>query len=408
MMTINDEMLRITVLRDITERKKLEDELLKMQRLESIGVLAGGIAHDFNNNLQSILSCVTLAKTYVNPEDEVYEKLEEAKKVVIQSKSLTQQLLTFSKGGEPVKNTISISKLIKNSVNLALSGSNVRCEFGIPDDLWSVEADKGQLNQVISNLIINADQAMPEGGNIKVWAENINVAEKGLLPVEEGNYVKINIEDQGTGISHENLQKIFDPYFTTKQKGSGLGLATCYSIIKKHDGHIDVESEVGIGTVFHLYLPSSRKEISKEDVSGKVDGKCVEKITPLVGRKILLMEDEAIIRLAVTQHLRNLEYEVETAEEGAKAIELYNKAIESGKSFDAVIMDLTIPGGMGGKETVKRLLEIDPEVRVIVASGYANDHIMANYKRYGFSGVLAKPYEIDELDEALKKVMKSM
>jgi signal transduction histidine kinase/ActR/RegA family two-component response regulator len=407
-------VLNETLEQRVTERTaelaKANEELLKMQKLESVGELAGGIAHDFNNNLQSILSSVTLAKSYANPEDVVYEKLEEAKKVVLQSKSLTQQLLTFSKGGEPVKNTISISKLIKDSANLALSGSNVRCELVIPDDLWPVEADKGQLNQVISNLIINADQAMPEGGDIKVWAENINVVEKDLLPVEEGNYVKITIEDQGTGIPQKHLQKIFDPYFSTKQKGSGLGLATTYSIIRKHDGHIDVESEVGVGTVFHIYLPSSRLKTQKAPTPSEAEGVRPEHvggkgISGTLKGKVLLMEDETLIKLAVTQHLRNLKYEVEAAEDGAETIELYNKAIDTGKPFDAVIMDLTIPGGMGGKETIKRLLEIDPEVRAIVASGYANDPIMAEFNKYGFSGALTKPYEIDELDETVQRVI---
>ncbi|MBT6231152.1 MAG: PAS domain S-box protein [Candidatus Scalindua sp.] len=415
MMLINGERLRVTAFRDITERKKMEEEIIKIQKLESLGVLAGGIAHDFNNNLQSIVSCVALAKTYANPEDEIYRKLEEAKNVVLQSKSLTQQLLTFSKGGEPVKNTISISKLIKYSANLALSGSNVRCELGIPDDLWSVEADKGQLSQVISNLIINAGQAMPEGGNIKVWAENINVVEKDQIPLQQGMCVKISVVDQGTGISQEHLQNIFDPYFTTKEMGSGLGLATAYSIIKKHEGYITVESEVGVGTTFRIYLPASSKEIrgisakseEKRAITALVDKKNEEKPNVSKG-KVLLMDDEALIRLFITQHIINLKYEVETAEDGAEAIGLYKRAMESDKPFDAVIMDLTIPGGMGGKETIERLLEIDPEVRAIVASGYADDPIMAEFNKYGFIGVLVKPYEIDELDEVLQKVIKEV
>jgi signal transduction histidine kinase/CheY-like chemotaxis protein len=405
-----NESLEQRIAKRTAELTKANEELLKMQKLESVGVLAGGIAHDFNNNLQSILSYVTLAKSYANPEDEVQEKLEEVKKLIFQSKSLTQQLLTFSKGGEPVKNTISISKLIKDSASLSLSGSNIRCELVLPDCDCLIEADKGQMNQVFNNLFINADHAMQDGGNIRVWAENINVVEKDLLPVEEGNYVKITIKDHGTGIPQKHLQKIFDPYFSTKQKGSGLGLATTYSIIKKHDGHIDVESEVGVGTVFHIYLPASRLKTQKTPTPSKAEGVRPEYIggkeaSGTLKGKVLLMEDEDIIKLVVTQHLRNLEYEVETAEEGSKAIELYNKAIETGKPFNAVIMDLTIPGGMGGKETIERLLEIDPEVMAIVTSGYANDPIMAEFNKYGFSGVLAKPYEIDELDETLQKVI---
>ena len=412
MMLIKGERLRVTAFRDISEHKKMEEELLKMQKLESVGVLAGGIAHDFNNNLQSIVSCVALAKTYANPEDEIYRKLEEAKNVILQSKSLTQQLLTFSKGGEPVKNTISISELIKYSASLALSGSNVRCELGIPDSLSSVEADKGQLSQVICNLIINADQAMPEGGNIKVWAENINVVEKDQIPLQQGRYVKISVTDQGTGIPQEHLQKIFDPYFTTKEMGSGLGLATCYSIIKKHEGYISVESGIGVGTTFRIYLPASSKEMqgisatSEEKIActALVDKKNEEKPSVSKG-KVLLMDDEATIRLFNSQHLIYLKYEVETAEDGVEAIGLYKKAMESGKPFDAIIMDLTIPGGMGGKEAIVKLFEIDPEVRAIVASGYADDQIMAESNKYGFCGVLVKPYEIYELDEILQRVI---
>lgn len=412
MMLINGERLRVTAFRDITERKKLEEEIIKIQKLESVAVLAGGIAHDFNNNLQSIVSCIALAKTYANPKDEIYRKLEEAINVVFQSKSLTQQLLTFSKGGEPVKNTICISKLIKYSANLALSGSNVRCELGIPDNLSPIEADKGQLSQAISNLIINANQAMPEGGNIKLWAENIKVVERDQIPLQQGKYVKISVTDQGTGISQEHLQKIFDPYFTTKEMGSGLGLATCYSIIKKHEGYITVESEMGVGTTFRIYLPASSKEIREISVQGEVNKNSTAPVntrneeTPNVSKgKVLLMDDEATIRLFNSQHLINLKYEVETAEDGVEAIELYKKAMKSGKPFDAIIMDLTVPGGMGGREAIKKLLEIDPEVRAIVASGYADDQIMAESNKYGFSGVLVKPYEIAELDEELQKVI---
>ena len=392
---------------DISERKRMEDELVKMQKLESVGVLAGGIAHDFNNSLQVILSCVTLAKMCANPEDEVYKRLTYAEKVTLQATGLSRQLLTFSKGGDPIRKTIFISQLIRDSANLALSGSNVRCELDIPNDLWPVEADKGQLNQVFSNLIINAYQAMPEGGIVKVKSENINVDKNDLLSLKEGKYIRITIEDQGAGISHENLQKIFDPYFTTKEVGNGLGLATCYSIIKKHDGYIDVESEVGIGTVFHIYLPASLIVPQKKPALSKTERFSLE---PDEGKgkgkgKVLLMDDEDIIRLAITQHLIRLKYEVEAARDGAEAIELYKKAIKSGKSFDAVVMDLTIPGDMGGKEATKRLLEIDPKAKVIVASGYVNDPIMAEFKKHGFEGVLNKPYEVDELDELLQKVI---
>jgi len=402
----------LSMVEDITERLEMEKEIIKVQKLESVGMLAGGIAHDFNNSLQAILSYISLAKMHTDPNDEIHEYLEETSKAVLQSRGLTQQLLTFSKGGAPVKKTISVSELIMHSTRLALSGSNVRCKLGVLDGLWLIDADKGQMNQVFSNLIINARQAMPEGGNIRVWAENINIAEKNPLPLQEGRYVKITIEDNGEGISQKNLQKIFDPYFTTKKSGSGLGLATTYSIIKKHDGHITVESKIGVSTTFHMYLPASQKEIPKQSVLRKAEDAILEPVKgededkPVISRgKILLMEDEYVIRTILCKQLRGLKYEVEAVEEGSEAIRLYESENGKGKPFDAVIMDLTISGGLGGKETIKRLLEIDPDAKAIVVSGYANDPIMANYKEYGFRGVLAKPHELHELDVTLQKVI---
>ena len=239
----------------------------------------------------------------------------------------------------------------------------------------------------------------------KVWAENINVGLKDSLPLQEGRYVKITIKDQGTGIPQEHLRKIFDPYFTTKEKGSGLGLATSYSIIKKHAGHITVDSETGAGTIFYIYLPASQKDVSVEPEQREVREVATKEV-PLTGKgKILVMDDEAIISLAVAHNLKKLKYEVETARDGAEAIDLYKGAMESGEHFDAVIMDLTIPGGMGGKEAIKKLLEIDPEARAIVASGYCNDPVMSDFKEYGFSEVIEKPYEISELIEKLNRVM---
>ena len=408
-----NETLEQRVAQRTAELTKANEELVKMQKLESVGALAGGIAHDFNNNLQSILSCVTLAKTYANPEDEVYEKLCDAEWITLRAKGLSQQLLTFSKGGGPIKKTIFISELIKDSTSLALCGSNVRCEFNIPDKLWPVDADKGQLNQAISNLIINADQAMPEGGVIKVTLEDYNVDKKGILPLPIGGYVKITIKDQGTGISQEHLKNIFDPYFTTKEVGSGLGLATTFSIIKKHGGYITADSEFGFGTTFHIYLPSSKKDISREATLNKADTsrpkpaeeEHVQKEALLDGRRILLMDDELIIIKSVSQQLRDLKYDVEIAKNGIETIEMYKGSMELNKTFDAVVMDLKIPGGMGGKETIKELLKIDPDVTAIVASGYSDDHIMTNFGEYGFKGIVEKPYEIYELDEALQKAI---
>ncbi len=393
---------------DITERKRMDDELIKVQKLESVGVLAGGIAHDFNNNLQVILGNIALARLCSNPNEEIFEHLIEMEKAIRQAKGLTQQLLTFSKGGDPVKKTISITKLITDSANLVLSGSNVSCEFYIPDNLWQVEADEGQMGQVINNLIINADQAMPEGGIIKIRAANATISAKDSLPLEEGRYVKITIQDQGTGISKKHLQKIFDPYFTTKQKGNGLGLTTSYSILKKHGGYISAESEMGVGTTFHFYLPTIEKKELTIDHPSKPEEKKSEEIPFAYKNKILLMDDEASIRFSISKNLSRLNYDVETTDNGTDALKLYKSAMESGKSFDVVILDLTIPGGMGGEKVIKKLLEIDPHVRAIVSSGYANDPVMANYRAYGFCNVIAKPYAIKELYEVLQKVIKNI
>ncbi len=387
----------VLVFRDITEKRKMEEELLKASKLESVSILAGGIAHDFNNILTAILGNISFAKMEISPEDEIFKTLTAAEKASLRARDLTRQLLTFAKGGAPVKKTTSIAELIKDSASFTLRGSNARCEFSIPDDLWPVEIDEGQISQVINNLVINADQAMPAGGIIKVGAENMIVGAEQALPLEDGKYVRISIEDQGIGIPEDYLSKIFDPYFTTKQKGSGLGLATSYSIINNHEGHIKVESELGVGTTFYVYLPASPSKILTE--------KKVEE-SPLVGKgKILVVDDEEAVREVAGRLLKCVGHQVAFARDGAEAIELYKKAQEAGQPFDAVIMDLTIPGGMGGKEAINKLLDIDPEIKAIVSSGYSNDPVMSEFKRYGFSGVVAKPYEIVELSEAVDKVI---
>lgn len=388
----------LSVLRDITERKRMEEEMLKAQKLESLGVLAGGIAHDFNNLLTGVLGNLSLMELSVKSGEDIGELLEETKKASRQTKNLTQQLLTFSKGGDPVRKRLSIAKLVASAVKFSLSGSNIRYELSIPDDLWAVEIDEGQINQVLNNLLINAEQAMPGGGKVEVFAENVTLQESGGLPLRAGNYVKISIKDYGTGIPKEILAKIFDPYFSTKSKGSGLGLAITYSIMKKHKGHITVESRSGAGTTFHLYLPASGKAVSIQD--------SIAERKPRPGKgKILCMDDQFDIRNLVGRMLKLLGYSVEFASNGQEAIDLYKKAIGSKEAFDAVILDLTVPGGMGGKETVQKLRAIDPGVKAIVSSGYSNDTIMSDYERYGFSGVVAKPFETRELGEVLYRVL---
>ncbi|MDI6791555.1 MAG: PAS domain S-box protein [bacterium] len=389
----------VLVFRDITEKQKMEEHLQRTQKLESIGILAGGIAHDFNNILSIIWGNIDLARMYSKSEDKVLERLAKSEKGCLRAKDLTQQLLTFARGGAPIKQPVAVSKLLKDTVELALSGARARCEISLPDDLWLGVIDEVQISQVINNMIINAGEAQPSGGIIKVRAENVSVTAEDVLPLQAGKYVKISIEDQGIGIPEENLPKIFDLYFSTKEDGDGLGLATAWSIIKKHDGCIEVKSEVGVGTTFDIYLPASdEKLIIKEE----------EKAEIFRGEgKILLMDDEEDVREATGWLLKGLGYEVEFAGDGAEAVDLYNEARKVGRPFGGVILDLTIPGGMGGKETMQKLVEIDPEVKVIVSSGYSNDPIMADFEEYGFSGVAAKPYDIRKLSEVLYNVIGS-
>jgi len=387
------------IIRDITERKKMEEELLKAQKIESLGVLAGGIAHDFNNILTSILGNVSLAKTYLSPQDEVFERLAATEKASLRAKALTQQLLTFSRGGTPIKKTICITDSLKESADFILRGANVQCEFVVTEEIWSVEIDEGQIGQVINNLIINASQAMPDGGSIRIHLENVRVGGQDELPFKNGEYVKISIEDQGSGIPQEHLSKIFDPYFSTKKQGNGLGLTVSYSIIKKHNGHIAVESELGSGTTFTLYLPASHKlPLTVPEVEVEVG--------PLKNKgHVLVMDDEEIVRNVTEKVIGQLHYEAAFAEDGVEAVELYKKAKSSEHPFDAVILDLTVPGGMGGVETLQKLLEIDPQVKSIVSSGYSNDPVMSNFEQYGFNAILAKPYTIQELAKVLQEVI---
>jgi PAS domain S-box-containing protein len=389
----------VLVFGDVTEKQKMEEELLKATKLEAVGLLAGGIAHDFNNLLTAIMGNIALAKMLTDPEEMLFERLSDAEKASLRARDLAQQLLTFAKGGVPIKRMTSIPELLKDTVHFALRGSNIRSEFSISPDLWPVEIDDGQITQVIQNLVINAQQAMQEGGIIRVEAENITVRSdrERSLPLKKGNYVRIVIQDKGIGIRKEHLDKIFDPYFTTKQTGSGLGLTTSYSIIKKHDGNITVESEWGKGTTFSLYLPAQPLGTPSKEVA--------EKTMPAGSGKVLVMDDEEIVREVAGNLLEHIGYQVGLAGEGAEAIEIYKEAIASGRPFDAVIMDITVPGGMGGKETLQRLIEIDPKVKAIVSSGYSNDPIMADYSKYGFKGVIAKPYKLATLNQTLRRII---
>ncbi|MEO0084622.1 MAG: ATP-binding protein [candidate division WOR-3 bacterium] len=382
--------------------KTTQEQFYQAQKMESIGILAGGIAHDFNNLLATILGNISLAKMMINQDDKLFNILTRAENVCLRAKDLTQQLLTFSRGGAPVKKVVAIAKILKDSANLALKGAKATYEFNLPDSIWPVEADEGQLLQVFNNLLINANQAMPEGGTIKISVENIQLDGDNGLQLPEGTYVKITIEDQGIGISEENLPKIFDPFFTTKPRGTGLGLTTAYSIIKRHNGAIQVNSKLGVGTTFHIYLPATHKTILVKPTEQE---KLPEPTTLRGKGKILVMDDEPDVQEMVKEILIYLGYEVITAPNGEETISNYKQAKEEGKPFCCVIIDLTIKGGMGGKETISELLKIDPEVKAIVASGYANDPIIAEFAKFGFKGAVAKPFKVAELAKVLNEVL---
>ena len=388
-------MATMGTVKDITARKKAEEERSRIQKLESIGVLAGGIAHDFNNLLTGIIGNISLALRLSKGEERIHRYLEEAERASARAKDLTQQLLTFSSGGAPIKRKSSIESISRETCMFALSGSRSVCEFDIPPDSWVAEVDEGQISQVISNIVINADQAMPKGGTVFIELRRCVLDADSGVPVEAGRYIRIGIRDQGVGIGKENLSKVFDPYFTTKEKGSGLGLATAYSIVKRHNGHIGVESNAASGTVFHVYLPAFTEDMELEE-----DGESPQTIKGT--GKILVMDDDELVRLVAGEMLTYLGYEVEHAREGQEAIDMYLQAKRTGRPFDAVLVDLTIPGGMGGKEAVEHLRELDPEVRAIVSSGYSNDPVMADFRKYGFSGFVLKPYKLEELSEALR------
>ena len=381
---------------DITERRRTEQELMKIQKLESLGIFAGGIAHDLNNILTPILGNISLARIQKDY-DKIAERLLEAEKATLMARDLTQQLLTFSKGSAPIKRPTSISHILKDSVNFALRGTDVRPEISIPNDLWAVDIDEGQISQVITNIILNADQAMPDGGIIEIRAENVFINEDSL-PLKNGEYVKITIKDHGIGIPEKYLSKIFDPYWTTKKTGSGLGLATSYSIIRNHDGYIDVESQIGVGSTFYIYLPALSEMILTEKEELVYE--------PIMGKgNILLMDNDDMVRELATKMLETAGYSVTKANDGGEAIRLYREAMESGHPYDVVILDLTVPGGMGGKEAMKFLLKTDPNIKAIASSGYSNDSIMSEYKKYGFTAVIAKPYKVRELSEIVSKVI---
>ncbi|MBF0506689.1 MAG: response regulator [Nitrospirae bacterium] len=378
-------------------REKMENEMIRSQKLESIAILGGGIAHDFNNMLTVIMSTVTLAKMYSGNNTNAVGKLDEAECEIMHARELTNQLLTFAKGSAPVRRLSSLSGLLRDTVEFSIKGSAVKCEFSIAGDLWPAEIDRTQISQVISNLVINAIQAMPQGGTLTVRAGNAVLDGQSGVPMA-GHFVVIIIEDSGPGISPEHREKVFDPFFTTKPRGSGLGLAICYSIVSKHNGHIGMQSQAGIGSVFRVYLPASP--------NARVEEEPLREGRELKGSgRVLLMDDDEKLLENVGEMLEALGYEVETARNGEEALILYKRSLAFLRLFDAVVMDMTVIGGMGGRQCLQELMKLAPRVKAIVMSGYVEDNTLAEYGKYGFREALSKPFSIEELHGALQRVI---
>ena len=388
----------ISISRDITERKKHEDEQLKIEKLESLGILAGGIAHDFNNILTGVMGNISFAKVLLDAAHKAYKPLAEAEKAAARAGELAHQLLTFARGGEPIKKVVSPRHLVNEALSFILHGSNVKGTIDIPDSIHAFKADEGQISRVLQNIIINAIQAMPGGGILTVAARNEVLTENNPLSLPPGSYIRLTFADQGCGISNDILKRIFDPYFTTKSAGIGLGLSSVHSIVSRHGGHIGVESVIGKGTTFTIHLPSMGKTEEQADA-------VVELTAEHRGGSILVMDDDQMVKDIASLMLTYLGYEVTLCEEGEEAVELYTASVESGAPFSLVIMDLTIPGGLGGKQAAERILARFPDACLVVSSGYSNDPIMSNYREYGFSGVIAKPYTLQNFKEVLSSLL---
>ena len=382
---------------DITKQKNAEARLQQAQKMESVGRLAGGIAHDFNNLLGIIIGNISFALSRLNQADGLYEVLTDVMEGARRAQSLTDKLLTFSKGGAPIKKNGDLNTLLKETAEFITAGSSTGCEFNLAEDLWPVAFDPSQLYQAILNIMLNAQQAMPDGGVIRLETDNVAIDESSPFKLGPGNYIKISIRDHGVGIAEQHLSMIFDPFFTTKQKGSGLGLSATYSIVLKHEGHVTVDSQLGEGTVFNIYLPTSEKAVTAIRDPG---------LTDHAGEgRILVMDDDPSISLMTERMLTYLGYECTSVRNGTEAIQKYAEAFVSGNRFDLVILDLTIPGDLGGKETVTKLLEIDPDVKAVVSSGYSTDPVMANHQEYGFCGVVPKPFTHGQIARLLSLLL---
>jgi PAS domain S-box-containing protein len=396
MSTWNGKPATINFLADITDRRRAEQERLQAEKLTSIGILAGGIAHDFNNILTGILANISIVRPQMKDE-RLALRLSEAEAASLRARSLTQQLLTFSRGGAPVRTVLDPGPLVRESATFALRGRAGACDVRIAAGLWGIEADEGQISQVVNNLVINANQAMAGAGTVVVEAVNREIGADTSLPVGEGPYITITVSDQGEGIPPENIPRIFDPYFTTKQEGSGLGLAICYSIVKNHGGTITVASEPGKGSTFTVYLPARGQAAAERDADAA---------EPLKGKgRILVMDDQEMIRNIAEAIIEGLGFDVVCVADGRSAIKAFQQAASEGKPFEVLILDLTVPGGMGGQEALRELLLFDPGVKAIVSSGYHNDPIMANFREHGFRDVITKPYNQVELSRVIARVL---
>jgi PAS domain S-box-containing protein len=390
----------LVIFTDITEREMALKELLKIQKLESLGVLAGGLAHDFNNILTGIIGNISLAKMFVHSSQEAYKSLERAEKASWRASDVARQLLVFAKGDQPVKKLVNPGKVVEEAVSLALSGTPVRGEVQIPASLHAIEADEGQISQAFHNVVINAVQSMPSGGTLTVCAENVVLSGKNSLGLPAGDYVMVSCADEGCGISEDDQKKIFDPYFSTKAGGTGLGLASTYAIISKHGGHVGVSSSLGNGALFTMHFPSTGRLDT-----GKPSEKAVSTTDQAEGT-VLVMDDDEMVRELAAITLAHAGYTVQTCINGDEAIALYRAAKDAGTPFTATIMDLTIPGGMGGVEAARRILAYDPDAVLIVSSGYSEDPVMANFKAYGFCAAIEKPYGVEAISQTIRIVKK--